>query len=78
MTDTRGKPGPKPKGDRFRVTAALPTEVVRLIDSMAQSEGADRTAVLGRLLCERLDLPVPGYCLPSATAQKALSLGKAS
>jgi hypothetical protein len=73
-----GKPGPKPKGNRFRVTAALPLEVVTIADDIAEREGVDRTAVLGRLLCERLGLPVPAYCLPPSTDQQELPLSKAS
>jgi hypothetical protein len=78
MDRPRAKSGPKPKGDRFRVTAALPTEVVSIADEMAQREGVDRTAVLGRLLCERLGLPVPTYCLAPTSAQEELPLSKAS
>lgn len=78
MDRPHAKSGPKPKGNRFRVTAALPAEVVSLADEMARSEGVDRTAVLGRLLCERLGLPVPSYCLPPTTKQQELPLSKAS
>jgi hypothetical protein len=78
MDRPRAKSGPKPKGNRFRVTAALPSEVVKIADEMAQREGVDRTAVLGRLLCERLGLPVPIYCLPPGTNQVELPLNKAS
>lgn len=78
MDRPRGKSGPKPKGDRFRVTAALPTEVVSIADAIARTEGVDRTAVLGRLLCERLGLPVPKYCLPPTSNQEELPLTKAS
>ena len=78
MDRPRAKSGPKVKGDRFRVTAALPTEVVNLADEMARAEGVDRTAVLGRLLCERLGLPVPRYCLPPASSQGELPMSKAS
>jgi hypothetical protein len=78
MDRPRAKSGPKPKGNRFRVTAALPAEVVSLADEMAEREGVDRTAVLGRLLCERLGLPVPAYCLPPTSDQGELPLSKAS
>lgn len=81
MDRPRAKSGPKPKGNRFRVTAALPVEVVQLADSMAERDGVDRTAVLGRLLCEKLGLEVPSYCLPQNTTrndQQELPLGKAS
>lgn len=79
MDRPRAKSGPKPKGNRFRVTAALPVEVVQLADSMAERDGVDRTAVLGRLLCEQLGLPVPHYCLPpGARQQQELPLSKAS
>ena len=73
-----GRPGPKPKGNRLRVTAQLPAEVVALADEMAARTGVDRTAVLGQLLCERLGLPVPKYCLPPTSAQQELPLSKAS
>jgi len=78
MDRPRAKSGPKPKGNRFRVTAALPAEVVSIADEMAQREGVDRTAVLGRLLCERLGLPVPTYCLSPNSTQEELPLSKAS
>ena len=77
MNDRPGKRGPKPKGRRKRVSAALPAEAVELIDAMAERDGVDRTAVLGRLLCEQLNLPVPTYCLPT-NSQEELPLDKAS
>ncbi len=73
-----GKPGRKPKGNRKPVSARLPAEVVDLADAIAEQEGLDRTAVLGRLLCERLGLAVPSYCLPSTSHQQELPLNKAS
>jgi len=79
MNTTPGKPGRKPKGNRKRVSAALPVEVVELADALAaEHDGLDRTAVLGRLLCERLGLPVPAYCLPPQTNQTKLALNQAS
>jgi hypothetical protein len=78
MNTTRAKPGRKPKGDRTQVSAALPTEAVRIADARARREGVDRTAMLGRLLCEALGLEVPAYCLPAVTAQEELPLTKAS
>jgi len=78
MDRPRRKSGPKPKGDRFRVTAALPSEVVTIADEIAEREGVDRTAVLGRLLCERLGLPVPAYCRPPNSRQEELPLIQAS
>ena len=77
-TRTPGKRGPKVKGDRTRVTAALPTEIVRRADAEAAETGVDRTAVLGRWLSLQLGLEVPSYCLPKPTAQEELPLSKAS
>jgi hypothetical protein len=79
MNIAPGKPGRKPKGNRKRVSAALPAEVVDIADALAaEHDGLDRTAVLGRLLCERLGIPVPAYCLPPATRQSELPLNQAS
>jgi hypothetical protein len=76
---TSAKRGRKPKGDRKPVRAMLPTQVVDMIDAYAaEHEDLDRTAVLGRLLCERLGLPVPAYCLPRSLEQQELPLNKAS
>lgn len=79
MNTTPGRRGRKPKGNRTPVRAALPAEAVALVDAIANQDGVDRTAVLSRLLCERLNLPVPAYCLPApSTNQQELPLTKAS
>lgn len=78
MDSSRSKRGRKPKGNRQPVSAMLPVEVVAIADAMAAESGLDRTAVLGRLLCERLGLPVPTYCLPTSSEQTELPLSKAS
>jgi hypothetical protein len=79
MTNSAAKRGRKPKGNRKPVRAMLPAEVVDIADAMAKEhEDLDRTAVLGRLLCERLGLPVPAYCLPRSSSQQELPLNKAS
>jgi hypothetical protein len=78
MTTSATKRGRKPKGNRTPVRTMLPVEVVEAADAMAAQDGLDRTAVLGRLLCERLGFPVPAYCLPPNTTQQELPLTKAS
>jgi hypothetical protein len=74
----RAKKGPKPKGDRVRMSAALPAEVMKELLTIAERDGQTLTDVLGRLLAERLGLPVPVYCLPKGADQTELPLTKAS
>ena len=76
-TRPRAKRGPRPKGDRVRCCAALPAEAVNRALAIAERDGQTFTDVLGRLLCEALDMPVPAYCLPKRD-QRELPLTKAS
>jgi hypothetical protein len=78
MNSTPARPGRKPKGNRTPVRAALPAEAIDAVDAIALQEGSDRTTVLGRLLCERLGLGVPDYCLPPRAGQEELPLSRAS
>lgn len=72
------KKGPKPKGNRVRMSAALPAEVMEEMLAIAERDRQTLTDVLGRLLAERLGLPVPAYCLPKRTDQTELPMTKAS
>jgi hypothetical protein len=77
-TRPRAKRGPKPKGNRVRISAALPAEVYDQALAIAERDGQTLTDVLGRLLAEALDLPVPSYCLPKSSNQGELPLIRAS
>ena len=63
-----------PKGDRISVSAKIPASVIAVIDEIAEADGTDRTAIIGRLLCERLEMEVPSYCRPPANAQTELPM----
>jgi hypothetical protein len=76
----RAKKGPKPKDpSRVQTTTLLPAEVRARAEAIAVQEGMALTNVIARLLCERLDLPVPSYCVaPTPQNQQELPLSQAS
>ncbi|MBV9139959.1 MAG: hypothetical protein JO115_03415 [Pseudonocardiales bacterium] len=75
----RGKPGPKPKGDRTATIVYLPTEFRRQAAEIAHRDGLPLTAVITRAVAQYLGEPAPRYCEPKTTDQQPeLPLDRAS
>lgn len=71
----RGRP---PKGERVGTFVALPVELRRAAEAIAQREGLPLGDVITRIVAEGLELPAPAYCYPAVQQQQELPLTKAS
>ncbi len=74
----RARRGRKPKGERVGTFVALPVELRRAAEAIAEREQLPLGDVITRIVAEGLGLPAPAYCYPAATTQQELPLNRAS
>lgn len=71
----RGRP---PKGERVGTFVALPVELRKAAEAIAEREGLPLGDVVTRIVAEGLGIPAPAYCYPATQQQQELPLTKAS
>lgn len=70
----KSRRGRKPKGNRVGTFVALPVELRRAAEEIAQREQLPLGDVITRIVAEGLGIPAPAYCYPSITQQQELPL----
>lgn len=74
----KSRRGRKPKGERVGTFVALPVELRKAAEAIAEREGLPLGDVITRIVAEGLDMPAPAYCYPATRQQQELPLTKAS
>lgn len=77
-TAPKRRRGRKPKGERVGTFVALPVDLRKAAEAIAEQEGLPLGDVITRIVAEGLDIPAPAYCYPAKSQQEELPLTKAS